>query len=256
VFIREALVDDRLGVDAPFARHNRALVAEIAGLEHKARREDVLVDEAAIAAFYAEHIPADVFSRASFERWRRVDERTDPRRLFLTREALMRHAATSVTQALYPETLRVAGADFPLAYRFAPGHPLDGLTLTVPLAHLNQVDAATLSWLVPGMIREKVAYLIKALPKAWRNRLIPIPETVTAFLERDRPERHCAEPSRDSLRRRPGRRHTRPDRVAARAEHALRRRPGGGWRGPRHASGELAPIAVCRTCVGRWRARA
>jgi len=189
VFIREALVGDRLGVDAPFARHNRALIDEIARLEHKARREDVLVDESAIAAFYAGHIPDDVFSRASFERWRRVDERAHPRRLFLTRDALMRHAAASVTAALFPETLHVADADFPLAYRFAPGHPLDGLTLTVPLAQLNQIDAATLSWLVPGMIREKVAHVIKALPKTWRNRLIPIPETVTAFLERARTER-------------------------------------------------------------------
>jgi ATP-dependent helicase HrpA len=109
--------------------------------------------------------------------------------MFLTRDALMRHAAASVTEALFPETLHVADADFPLAYRFAPGHPLDGLTLTVPLAQLNQIDAATLSWLVPGMIREKVAHVIKALPKAWRNRLIPIPETVTAFLERSRAER-------------------------------------------------------------------
>ena len=44
----------------------------------------------------------------------------------------------------------MAGASLPLAYRFAPGHPLDGLTLTVPLALLNQIDAARLSWLVPG----------------------------------------------------------------------------------------------------------
>ena len=60
VFIREALVGDRLGVDAPFVRHNRALIEDVAGLEHKARREDVLVDEDAIAAFYAERIPGDV----------------------------------------------------------------------------------------------------------------------------------------------------------------------------------------------------
>ena len=188
VFIREALVADELGSDAPFAAHNRALVAQIAELEHKARREDVLVDEEAIAAFYAERIPPDVHSRASFERWRKADERPDPQRLYLTREALMRHAALSVTEALFPETLTVAGAALPLEYRFAPGHPLDGLTLSVPLARLNQVDDATLSWLVPGMIRDKLLHCLKALPKAWRNRLLPLPETITAFLERPRVE--------------------------------------------------------------------
>jgi ATP-dependent RNA helicase HrpA len=183
VFIREALVANELGVDAPFIAHNRRLIGEIAELEHKARRADVLVDDEVVAAFYAERIPADVHSRATFEKWRRDDEKRHPKRLFLTREFLMRHAAESVTDELFPDTLHVAGAQLPVKYRFAPGHPLDGLTLTVPLALLNQVDDATLSWLVPGMIRDKVAVYLKALPKAWRSRLVPVPETVTAFLE-------------------------------------------------------------------------
>jgi ATP-dependent helicase HrpA len=184
VFIREALVGGELGVDAPFVAHNRALIADVAKLEHKTRREDVLVDDEAIAAFYAERIPDDVYSRATFERWRKHDERKHPKQLFLTRETLMRHAATAVTEALFPETLTIAGSELPLRYRFAPGHPLDGLTLTVPLALLNQVDEATLSWLVPGMIRDKVTLYLKSLPKTSRNRLIPLPDAVTDFLER------------------------------------------------------------------------
>jgi ATP-dependent RNA helicase HrpA len=198
VFIREALVADALGVDAPFITHNRALIADVEALEHKARREDVLVDDDVIAAFYAERIPQDVHSRATFERWRRSDARSHPRRLFLTREALMRRAATDVTEAQFPETLHVGGADLPLVYRFRPGHPLDGLTLTVPLARLNQLDEAALSWLVPGMIREKVTHYLKALPKRWRNRLIPLPETVTAFLSQPR---HDGESLVDALAR-------------------------------------------------------
>jgi ATP-dependent helicase HrpA len=77
----------------------------------------------------------------------------------------------------------MAGVELPLKYRFAPGHPADGLTLTAPLALLNQVDVARLSWLVPGMIREKITFYLKALPKAWRNRLVPLPDAVTGFLE-------------------------------------------------------------------------
>ena len=101
----------------------------------------------------------------------------------MTRDALMRHAAAHVTEELFPETLAMAGVALPLKYRFAPGQPGDGLTLTVPLALLNQIDAARLSWLVPGMIREKVTLLLKALPKGSRNRLAPLPDAVTAFLE-------------------------------------------------------------------------
>jgi ATP-dependent helicase HrpA len=184
IFIREALVGGDFETKAPFLAHNRQLVGEIAELEHKARRQDVLVDEEAICAFYAERIPDAVCTAAAFERWRRD---ADPRALFLTRAALMRHAAAAVTEEQFPDSIVMAGASLPLKYRFAPGHPLDGLTITVPLALLNQLDEARLSWLVPGMIREKVTWYLKALPKAWRGRLTPLPEGVTAFLEQHGP---------------------------------------------------------------------
>jgi ATP-dependent helicase HrpA len=183
VFIREALVPGALSSRGAFLAHNRRLIAAVAELEHKARRQDVLVDDETIAAFYAERVPAAVHSLVTFERWREDAERKDPQLLLLTRERLMRHAAQHVTGDLFPETLAMAGAVLPLKYRFAPGHPLDGLTLTVPLALLNQLDAARLTWLVPGMIREKLTWYLKGLPKAWRNRLVPLPEVVTALLE-------------------------------------------------------------------------
>ncbi|MCC7042014.1 MAG: ATP-dependent RNA helicase HrpA [Burkholderiales bacterium] len=182
VFIREALVPGTLRTRGAFLAHNRALVADVQELEHKARRQDVLVDEETIVAFYAQRIPEDVHSLATFERWRATAERAAPRVLFLARDDLMRHGAEAVTAELFPEVLHLASVTLPLKYRFAPGHPLDGLTLTVPLGLLNQLPEARLSWLVPGLVREKVTHLIKALPKALRQRVIPVPDTVTAFL--------------------------------------------------------------------------
>ncbi len=201
VFVREALAGDALGIDAPFLAHNRRLVADIAKLEHKARRQDVLVDDEAKAAFYAERVPAHIHSRAAFEAWRRDAEAGDPARLMMTRETLMLHAAAAITEEQFPETLAIAGTRLPLRYRFAPGHPLDGLTLAVPLALLNQVEAATLSWLVPGMLREKLAVVVKALPKAVRNRLMPVADHVTAFLATEPSHaRHVNDALRDYLK--------------------------------------------------------
>jgi ATP-dependent helicase HrpA len=197
VFIREALVPGALATKGAFLAHNRKLVAEVAELEHKARRQDVLVDDEAIAAFYAERVPEGVHSLATFEHWRAGIERGDPTALHMTREALMRHAATHVTEELFPDRLEMAGAVLPLKYRFAPGQPGDGLTLTVPLPLLNQIDIARLSWLVPGLIREKVTLLLKALPKAQRSRLVPLPDAVTAFLEAVPPGRAALD---DALR--------------------------------------------------------
>ncbi len=183
VFIREALVPGALRTRGGFLAHNQELVAQIAELEHKARRQDVLVDDETIAAFYAERVPADVLSLVTFEQWRDAAERINPRLLFMTRDDLMRHAAAAVTVDLYPETLSMAGTTLPVQYRFNPGHPLDGLTLTVPLALLNQVSAAALAWLVPGMERELLTLYLKSLPKAWRSRVVPVPDFVSAFLD-------------------------------------------------------------------------
>ena len=121
MFIREALVPGALATKGRFLPHNRKLVAEVAELEHKARRQDVLVDDETIAAFYAERIPDGIHSLAGFEHWRAEAERKDATVLFMTRECLMRHAAAHVTEELFPETLSMANAMLPLKYRFRAG---------------------------------------------------------------------------------------------------------------------------------------
>ncbi len=184
VFIEGALVTGVFESVHPFWAHNRKLVREVEDLEHRARRPDVLVDDAAIIAFYARHLPPEVRDARSFDAWYRQAGAADPRLLYLARTDLMRHGAESVTEELFPRQLRIGEATFPLAYRFEPGHPLDGVTVSVPLALLNQVDDATIDWLVPGMIRDKVAWTMKALPKRIRTQLVPVPEHVTQFLER------------------------------------------------------------------------
>ena len=125
VFIREALVAENFETKAPFLAHNHALRAEIAELEHKTRRQDVLVDDETLYAFYAERIPEDVCTAVAFEGWLRERQGKDAKRLFMTRDVLMRHAAESVTEEQFPESSEMAGTRLPLKYRFSPGHPLD-----------------------------------------------------------------------------------------------------------------------------------
>ncbi len=194
IFIEGALVAGELETRQPFFAHNRALVREVEDLEHRARRQDVLVDDRAIFGFYAARVPAEVRDARSFEAWYGEAAKRDPKLLFLSKADLMRHGAESVTEELFPRQLRLGEHAFPLAYRFEPGHPLDGVTMNVPLALLNQVDEAAIDWLVPGMLREKVAWTMKALPKRVRTLLVPVPEQVTAFLERVKPgERRIAD---------------------------------------------------------------
>lgn len=183
IFIREALENMEFDTRAPFFEANRKLIAEIEELEHKARRQDVLVDEYVLFAFYDARVPADIVNGAGFEKWRQSAEQDNPRLLYLSKDDLMRHGAAGITEAQFPETFNLDGAELSLKYRFEPNHALDGVTATVPLALLNQLDASRAQWLVPGMIREKITGLIKALPKTMRRVCVPVPEFVTGFLE-------------------------------------------------------------------------
>ncbi|SFI45682.1 ATP-dependent RNA helicase HrpA [Nitrosomonas sp. Nm34] len=187
IFIRNALVAGEYVTKAPFFEHNRKLIETIEELEHKARRQDVLVDEQEIFAFYDTIIPADIYGGAAFEKWRKQAEQTNPHLLYLTRDYLMRHAAGSVNEVQFPETVSIDGHAFPLNYRFEPGHVLDGVTITVPLPFLNKLTAAQFDWLVPGLVREKITWYFKSLPKQIRRNLVPVPDYVTRFLEQQEP---------------------------------------------------------------------
>ena len=182
IFIRQALVEGEFETRAPFFQHNRKLIADIETLEHKSRRPDVLVDEELIYAFYDSLIPAGIHNGAAFEHWRRDAEAKQPRLLYLKREDLMRHEAAGITTAQFPHQLVIGGRSYALEYLHDPGNARDGLTLTIPLIALNQLSAKSCDWLVPGLLKEKVALLAKTLPQKIRHKLGPLPEFADDFV--------------------------------------------------------------------------
>jgi len=182
IFIRSALVEGEFETRAPFFAHNRRLVADIERLEHKSRRPDILVDEELITAFYDARLPEGLHNGADFEQWRKTVEREDPKRLFLRREDLMRHEAAGITTENFPPALQIGANAFTLEYHFEPGAARDGVTLTVPVALLNQLSAARCEWLVPGLIKEKVRALAKSVPQRLRHRLGPLDDFAERFV--------------------------------------------------------------------------
>ncbi|MFN3543597.1 MAG: ATP-dependent RNA helicase HrpA [Thiobacillus sp.] len=186
LFIRGALVAGEYDTSAKWHAHNRALIQEIEALEHKARKSGVWLDEERIYRVFDARIPAGIHNGAAFEQWRREAEQTNPKILFLAREDIVGEGL-GADHKLFPETLEVDGVACKLKYRFEPGHPLDGVTLRLPLYLLNRIEPAQVDWLVPGLIREKLTALLKNLPKEKRRPLIPLPDSVTAFLSVAKP---------------------------------------------------------------------
>jgi ATP-dependent helicase HrpA len=183
LFIRGALVEGEYISHAPFFRHNRDLIEEIESLEAKSRRQDILVDETILYAFYDERIPAGIYNGHGFEKWRKEAEQENPKLLFLDRDSLMRHGAEAITGAQYPATLSIDGAQLQLHYHFAPGEPDDGVTVDIPLPLLPTLTPGRFEWLVPGLLEEKITQLIKSLPKSARRHFVPAPDFARACVQ-------------------------------------------------------------------------
>ena len=183
IFIREALVAGSWDSKLPFLSANQKLIQQVQDLEHKARRQDVLVDEELIYAFYDQQLPAGVHSGASFEHWYKDEVKNQPKLLLLTQEELMRHEAAGITTQAFPKILRLGGVDCSATYLHEPGDPKDGVTVDVPLFALNQVNEERCEWLVPGMLKDKVQALIKTLHQRPRSRLVPLPDTAARMTE-------------------------------------------------------------------------
>ena len=183
LFIRHALVLGDWETKHRFLVHNQEFVAEVGALEARVRRGHLLDDDA-VHDFYDGRLPTDVVSSRHFDRWWRDASAPEPHLLDLTADELRDADGAIIRLADYPDTLPSGDLDVPLSYRFAPGEPLDGVTLRVPLAALNQLDDVMLDWQIPGYRSELVQALVRTLPKDTRRALIPLADTARAAAAR------------------------------------------------------------------------
>jgi ATP-dependent helicase HrpA len=183
IFIREALVEGQWETNLTFLDANHRMIAKVEELEHKSRRQDVLVDDELIYAFYDQQIPADVCSGRLLEAWYKNEVKRQPSLLVLSREELMRHEAAGITTQAFPKTIRLGGTDCTATYLHQPGDARDGVTVTVPLFVLNQVSEERCEWLVPGLLKDKIHALLKSLPQKPRTRFVPLPDSAAKLAE-------------------------------------------------------------------------
>ena len=183
LFIRQALVEGEWETKWHFLPANLKLMRKVEELEHKSRRQDVLVDDELIFAFYDQHLPKDVYSGATFDKWFRLESKNQPELLRLSKDELMRHEAAGITTDKFPKTVKLGGVDCTASYLHSPGDARDGITVTVPLFVLNQVSEERAEWLVPGMLKDKIQALLKSLPQRPRSRFVPLPESAARLAE-------------------------------------------------------------------------
>ncbi|MET0788124.1 MAG: ATP-dependent RNA helicase HrpA [Cellulomonas sp.] len=175
LFIRHALVQGEWTTHHAFFHENRRLLAEAEGLEARARRRDLVVDDDTLFAFYDERIPDDVVSSRHFDQWWKTARRENPDLLTFTRELLVGEAG-AIDEGAFPSRWPQGDLRLPLTYQFEPGTEADGVTVHIPLSTLARLTPDGFGWMVPGLREELVTATIRALPKPVRVQLVPAPD--------------------------------------------------------------------------------
>jgi len=205
IFLREALVRGDIDSKTDFVRANQRVLEEALGIEAKQRREGLIRHEDDLVAFFESKLPEEIASSRALDAWYRKARPAEQAALRWSLDDVMVGGAGLDAKA-FPAALdmdvRVPRAQdaqerpleippqrYKLEYRFVPGDEADGVTLHLPLAMLNALPPARCEWLVPGLLADKVAELIRGLPKALRRNFVPAPDFARAFVE--------AEPPRD-----------------------------------------------------------
>jgi len=174
LFIRHALVEGDWRTHHAFFRANQATIEQIAQLEARVRRRDLVVDDETLFDLYNERVDASAASARHFDSWWKKAKRTNPDLLTFGAQMLM---AKDIDISGLPDIWVHGQLSFPVTYVFSPGADDDGVTVHIPVAVLNQVSAADFTWQVPGRREELIVALVRSLPKALRRHFVPVPDT-------------------------------------------------------------------------------
>ena len=182
LFIRQALLEGEFDTNASFVKHNQQLIEGIRELERKTRRPDML-DEEAVYQFYLQRIADDVCDGHSFASWYRQLDKEQAGQLCLQEKDVLLEAADIDIEHYFPDTLKANCLPLSAESIFEPGSSDDGLNVDLPLELLNQFTDKQFDYLVPGLLQEKITFLLKSLPKPIRKQLVPIPDVARECLQ-------------------------------------------------------------------------
>ncbi|MBE1160528.1 ATP-dependent RNA helicase HrpA [Dyella acidiphila] len=186
IFLREALVRCDLEARADFVRANQRVLEDAQGIEARQRREGLIRHEDELVDFFRGKLPQEIAGSRALDAWYRNARPAEQAALRWSIDDVMVGGAGLDPRA-FPASLELPPQRYRLEYRFVPGDDADGVTLHLPLAMLNALSAARCEWLVPGLLGEKVAELIRGLPKALRRNFVPAPDFARAFVEAEAP---------------------------------------------------------------------
>lgn len=174
IFIRSALIEGDVKKPFDFMKYNKSLINDIMDMENRIRRRDLLVSEHEILEFYKEKL-AGIYDIRTLEKL--IKKNGSDRFLWMSKSDLLLCSPDEEELSLFPNSIAIGNKSFKCSYNFSPGKQDDGVTIKIPSAVASTVPSESMDWLVPGLFMEKIKVLIKALPKAYRKKLVPVART-------------------------------------------------------------------------------
>jgi len=198
IFIRDGLVPGDLITRGGWLKLHQEMLDEIHSMEEKVRRPGALLDTEAIFDHFDQLIPPEVYSVQTLETWIR-DTHT---RIAMRIEDAQYKQSVSVSSQEFPRDVTFHNEQFQLLYTHEPGDELDGVAVVCPSDKLSSLPEWATDWLVPGRLEEKVAALLRTLPKNLRTRIAPISLTAKTFTHaslEEKPQKSLVDALVDSL---------------------------------------------------------
>ena len=184
IFIQKALVESDIQDISvyPFITKNNQLITQLRETEARLRRRDFLVGEEGFHRFYEDHLPPDVLDLAGLNKALKSDSHLESR-LLMKEEDIVIALPPENSMQQFPDTASLSGKTWPLSYVFDMDSREDGVNLAIEAGHISELDTAEADWAIPGLLRDKIEILMRALPKSYRRQLIPIAQHVDEALE-------------------------------------------------------------------------
>ncbi len=174
-FIRRALVEEAIRESPRFLARNRQVRERWEEKQTRLRRGSVLALDDRVYRFYAERLPPGIASLHDLNRFVRDEKAGDWSFLEMQEEDLDDQTGEErIDPAAFPVGVTLNGRSLSLEYAYKPGEEEDGATLRIPVSEFEAVSAPMLDWVVPGYIEERIACLLRGLPKPLRVQLFPI----------------------------------------------------------------------------------
>lgn len=181
IFINSALVQGELIGNYAFLKHNLDLVKSWEETEERLRTRGIVVDPLVLHEFYDDRLPESVFDRKSLNGF--LKRKKNKTFLFMREEDILLRKPGENELADYPHSITVSNMTINLEYNFTPAATNDGVTFKLPMDFAQTVSAHVFEWLVPGLLHEKLTFLLKGLPKSIRKQLVPVNRTVDTVLD-------------------------------------------------------------------------